>query len=98
MNAPPATRLFQPWAHNPKIQKIIYPIAVGLVLIAIWQGLVTGLNLPPYLVPSPVLMMKTLITDWAMLGLALWVTVKITLGTAGRAGVLSTVVVAMLPF
>ena len=79
MSAPQANRMLQPWSQNPKIQKIIYPIAVGIILIAIWQGLVTGLNLPPYLVPSPVLMMKTLLTDWAMLGLALWVTVKITL-------------------
>jgi NitT/TauT family transport system permease protein len=92
MNAPPATRLFQPWAHNPKIQKIIYPIAVGLVLIAIWQGLVTGLNLPPYLVPSPLLMMKTLFTDWAALGLALWVTVKITLFAFAVATVLGVLI------
>ena len=79
MNAPQVNRIFQPLSQNPKIQKIIYPIAVGVILITIWQALVTGLNLPPYLVPSPVLMMKTLFTDWAMLGLALWVTVKITL-------------------
>jgi NitT/TauT family transport system permease protein len=79
MNAPQVNRIFQPLSQNPKIQKIIYPIAVGVILITIWQALVTGLNLPPYLVPSPVLMMKTLFTDWAMLGLALWVTIKITL-------------------
>jgi NitT/TauT family transport system permease protein len=35
--------------------------------------------LPPYLVPSPLLMLQTLMTDWAALGLSLWVTVKITL-------------------
>ena len=79
MNAPQVNRIFQPLSQNPKLQKIIYPIAVGVILITIWQALVTGLNLPPYLVLSPVLMMKTLFTDWAMLGLALWVTVKITL-------------------
>jgi len=48
------------------------------VLIALWQGLVTAMELPPYLVPSPILMMKTLFTDWAALGGSLWVTVKIT--------------------
>lgn len=79
MNAPQVAQMIQPWAQNPKVQKVLYPIVVGLVFIVVWQGLVTGLNLPPYLVPSPLLMMKTLFTDWAVLGMALWVTVKITL-------------------
>ena len=92
MSAPQANRMLQPWSQNPKIQKIIYPIAVGIILIAIWQGLVTGLNLPPYLVPSPVLMMKTLLTDWAMLGLALWVTVKITLFAFAVATILGVLI------
>jgi NitT/TauT family transport system permease protein len=92
MSTPQANRMLQPWSQNPKIQKIIYPIAVGIILIAIWQGLVTGLNLPPYLVPSPVLMMKTLLTDWAMLGLALWVTVKITLFAFAVATILGVLI------
>jgi len=92
MSAPQANRMLQPWSQNPKIQKIIYPIAVGVILIAIWQGLVTGLNLPPYLVPSPLLMMKTLLTDWAMLGLALWVTVKITLFAFAVATILGVLI------
>jgi len=92
MSAPQANRTAQPWSQNPKIQKIIYPVAVGIILIAIWQGLVTGLNLPPYLVPSPLLMMKTLLTDWAMLGLALWVTVKITLFAFAVATILGVLI------
>jgi NitT/TauT family transport system permease protein len=52
---------------------------VAAVFLAAWQGLVTGLDLPPYLVPSPVLMMKTLVADWSALGMALLVTVRITL-------------------
>jgi len=92
MNAPQANSTAQSWSQNPKIQKIIYPIAVGIILIAIWQGLVTGLNLPPYLVPSPLLMMKTLLTDWAMLGLALWVTVKITLFAFAVATILGVLI------
>ncbi|MGR4869975.1 ABC transporter permease [Variovorax sp. LARHSF232] len=76
---------------QPRVQRVVYPLLVGLVLIALWQGLVTGLELPPYLVPSPLLMMKTLITDWAALGASLWVTLKITVlafGVATVAGVL----------
>ncbi len=68
-----------PWLLQPKVQRVLLPALVGLVLLLVWQALVTGLELPPYLVPSPLLMLQTLITDWAALGLSLWVTVKITL-------------------
>jgi NitT/TauT family transport system permease protein len=68
-----------PLLARPKVQRIVYPVLVGVVLLALWQGLVSGLELPSYLVPSPLLMLQTLVTDWATLGGSLWVTVKITL-------------------
>lgn len=67
-----------PLMQQQRVQRVAYPLMVGIVFLALWQGLVTALELPPYLVPSPILMLKTLFTDWAALGLALWVTVKIT--------------------
>ncbi|WP_422846535.1 ABC transporter permease [Acidovorax sp. M2(2025)] len=76
---------------RPRVQRVVYPVLVGLVLVALWQGLVTAMELPPYLVPSPLLMVKTLFTDWAALGGSLWVTVKITVlafAAATVAGVL----------
>ena len=79
--AKPATKTTPkrpPLMAQPRVQRVVYPVLVGLVLIALWQGLVTAMELPPYLVPSPILMMKTLFTDWAALGGSLWVTVKIT--------------------
>ncbi|RGE42964.1 ABC transporter permease [Comamonas testosteroni] len=80
-----------PWLMQPKVQRVLLPSLVGVVLLLIWQALVTLLELPPYLVPSPVLMMQTLVIDWAPLGWSLWVTLKITLlafGLATVAGVL----------
>lgn len=67
-----------PLLQQPRVQRVMYPLLVGVVLIALWQGLVTALELPPYLVPSPALMMQTLVTDWVPLGMALLVTLKIT--------------------
>jgi NitT/TauT family transport system permease protein len=72
----PAPRV--PFLQQPRVQRVFYPVMVGVVLVAIWQGLVTGMELPPYLVPSPYLMMETLIKDWVPLGNALLVTLKIT--------------------
>jgi len=71
--------LRQPLLRQPRVQRVLYPLLVGVALLALWQGLVTGLELPPYLVPSPLLMLETLIADWAPLGASLWVTIKITL-------------------
>jgi len=68
-----------PLLRQPRVQRVLYPLLVGVALLALWQGLVTGLELPPYLVPSPLLMLETLIADWAPLGASLWVTIKITL-------------------
>ena len=80
-----------PLLARPHVQRVVYPVLVGLVLLALWQGLVTAMELLPYLVPSPLLMVKTLFTDWAALGGSLWVTVKITVlafAAATVAGVL----------
>jgi len=92
MSAAPAPARSLPLLQRPQVQRTAYPLLVGLVLVAIWQGLVTGLALPPYLVPSPALMIKTLFTDWAALGLALWVTVKITLLAFAMATVIGVLI------
>lgn len=67
-----------PLLRQPRVQRVMYPLLVGVVLVALWQGMVTAMELPPYLVPSPYLMMQTLVTDWVPLGTALLVTLKIT--------------------
>lgn len=73
-----AAHAHTPWIRRPRVQRVLYPTMVGVVLLILWQALVTGLELPPYLVPSPLLMLKTLVTDFVPLMLSLWITVKIT--------------------
>jgi len=77
--APAARPATVPALRQPRVQRVLYPLLVAVVLIGGWQALVTGLELPHYLVPSPALMVKTLVTDWLSLGTALLVTLKITL-------------------
>ena len=83
-----------PLLQRPRVQRVAYPLAVAIVVLGAWQGLVSALELPPYLVPSPVLMVKTLLTDWAPLGNALLVTVKITV----LAFLLATVLGVLISF
>ena len=80
--APPARKAVPlrrvPLLRQPRVQRVFYPLLVGVVLVALWQWLVTAMELPAYLVPSPFLMMQTLVHDWVPLGMALLVTLKIT--------------------
>src|SRR5664279_3428525 len=65
--------------QRQNVRRFAYPAIVAAVIVAAWEALVVGFDLPPYLVPSPVAMMKTLASDWVSLGNALVVTLKITL-------------------
>jgi NitT/TauT family transport system permease protein len=52
---------------------------VGLAVIVLWQGLVAWYDVPVYLVPSPLLVLQTLLRDWGLLGGSLLVTLRIAL-------------------
>jgi len=62
-----------------RVQRIVYPAVVAVLLLCGWQAAVTGFKLPSYLVPSPLLMFQTLVADWQSLFGSLLVTLKITL-------------------
>jgi NitT/TauT family transport system permease protein len=81
-----------PRTPRRRYDKVLYPLLVAVLLLSAWQGAVTGFKLPPYLVPSPLLMMQTLVTDWQVLGGALLFTLKITLLSFGVAVLLGTLV------
>ena len=75
-------------------KRFAYPCAVAAVLVAAWQGLASGFDLPAYLVPSPWLMMKTLFVNGGALGASLLVTLKVTV----LAFVAATVVGVLISF
>jgi NitT/TauT family transport system permease protein len=59
--------------------RIAAPALVACVLLALWQIGVAWYRLPPYIVPSPLTVMRTLIDDRALLFASLTVTLGITL-------------------
>jgi NitT/TauT family transport system permease protein len=73
-------------------QTWLWPVALALVLLALWQGLVVAFEVPVFLVPSPLRVAQTLVEDAGMLFPALWVTMKITLLAFGCATLLGVVV------
>jgi NitT/TauT family transport system permease protein len=52
---------------------------MGIAMLVLWEGIVRLADIPPYVLPGPHVVARTLIADWGMLGPALWVTLKITL-------------------
>jgi len=92
MSPPSSTPPRTPLLLRPRVQQVVYPLLVLLVLLGAWQGTVDALELPAYLVPSPILMFKTLVEDAGMLMPALWVTLKITLLSFAAATVIGVLI------
>lgn len=60
------------------LRRALPALIVGALLLASWQWWVTAFDIPPFLVPSPVLVLNTLVAEWPVLGGALLVTLKVT--------------------
>jgi len=75
--------------------RIVAPVLMGLFMLALWQGLVRAMAIPPYILPGPILVAKTLVSDWGTLWPALLVTLTITL-QALLAAVVVGVLLALL--
>ncbi len=59
--------------------RFVAPILMGLFMLALWEGLVRAMAIPPYILPGPIVVAKTLLSDWGTLWPALLVTLRITL-------------------
>jgi NitT/TauT family transport system permease protein len=64
------------------------PVVVGLLFLLGWDLLVRGFEWPPYLVPGPLLVARTLVADWGLLSQSLLVTLGIALVALAAAVVL----------
>lgn len=58
--------------------RIVAPLAIGLVFLALWEMAVRRLGVPSYILPGPLLILRTLAVDWGSLSVSLWVTLEIT--------------------
>jgi NitT/TauT family transport system permease protein len=63
---------------NARAARFVAPAAVGVAFLLLWEGLVRAFNVPFYLVPSPFLVLNTLVRDGPLLLGSLLVTLKIT--------------------
>src|SRR6187402_133486 len=55
-------------------QRIVWPVVVFVAGIVLWDLIVRIGEIPPYLLPGPLLVCQTLIADWSILSESLAVT------------------------
>jgi NitT/TauT family transport system permease protein len=65
--------------------RFVAPVVVGVALLAAWQTAVTILEVPVYLVPSPLAVLATLERDWGLLSRSLVFTLVVTLAALALA-------------
>ncbi len=68
--------------------RFVAPLVLGLAALGLWEGLVRALSIPPYLLPGPILILQTLVTDWRTLMESWWITMSISLAALTVAVVL----------
>jgi NitT/TauT family transport system permease protein len=79
-------------SRSDRVLRWAAPLAVGVLFLVVWQVLVKAFGVPKYIVPSPTLVLETLVSDWSLLFHSLLITLKITFGAFFMAVVIGTAV------
>ena len=64
--------------RRERVLRIALPVVVLLLVLVLWEAIVRMQSIPPYVLPSPSLIFRTLIDDWALLSQSLLVTLATT--------------------
>jgi NitT/TauT family transport system permease protein len=69
----------RPWPFDrERLLRVALPIVVLALGVAIWEAAVRIEQIPPYVLPAPDLVLRTLGSDWPILGQSLLVTLTTT--------------------
>ena len=75
--------------------RLLMPCAIGLLLLAAWEGLVRAYAVPSYVLPGPMEIGRALWADWPSLSVSLGITLEIT-GAALLAAAVLGLLIAVL--
>lgn len=65
--------------------RLLAPLCTGLGLVLLWELVVRLKGIPPFILPSPSLVLRTLVNDWPLLSGSLWITLSIALAALSAA-------------
>lgn len=66
------------WADERTL-RFTMPLVIAVLALTAWEVAVRAYEVPPYIVPAPSLVARTLVLDWPILGASLVVTLRTTL-------------------
>ncbi|MEA2831791.1 MAG: NitT/TauT family transport system permease protein [Bradyrhizobium sp.] len=78
LQTPPFAEQATPDGHILRLFRILLPIAVLVAGLAIWEFVVRLNDIPPYVLPGPRAVFRTLIDDWPVLSRSLLTTLVTT--------------------
>ena len=94
--------------RRERVLRVLLPVAVLALGVLVWDLVVRLNQIPPYILPSPGLVLSTLISDWSVLSASLLVTLETTvqgfllaavggIGLAVLVGLALTLMMALWP-
>src|SRR5437016_6109605 len=78
----------RPHMIGQRAWRILAPLLIGMVFLAIWEAVVRWRGIPPYILPPPSAVARSLWTDGSSLFGSLLVTLRITLAALAAAALL----------
>jgi len=84
-----------PESRGLRLSRILLPIVVLAAGVAVWELVVRLDNIPPYVLPGPIAVFRTLVGDWPVLSRSLLTTLQTTFEGFAAAGV-GGIVLALL--
>jgi NitT/TauT family transport system permease protein len=79
-----------------RILGVAAPVIVASIFFAAWEWLVRANEIPPYILPGPILILETLWADGPGLLASLWVTLKTTIAALAAATILGLAIAILL--
>jgi NitT/TauT family transport system permease protein len=61
-----------------KLLDILFPLLLGIALLALWEGIVTARQIPVYVLPAPSAIAAALVDNFSSLMMSLFATLKVT--------------------
>ena len=59
-------------------ERVLAPAVIGLLALGAWEGTVRWQSIPPFILPGPLVIARTIVSDWSTLFPSLLVTLTIT--------------------
>jgi len=80
--------------------KLLRPLVIAAVLLAVWQAVVWGTAVPPFILPGPMKVLNTLLLRYDMILMHAWVTgaeILMGLGLGTLLGAATALIMAAIP-